>query len=247
VDAHEYDNDCDTTCNICGDERDVGAHVYDNACDTKCNVCDDMREVEAHPYVGVETKAPTCGAAGEMVYTCPECNDVYTEAVDATGEHTYDNACDDVCNGCGAERDVEAHPYVSEEVKKPTCGTAGEMNYECPICGQAFNVDIPATGKHVYDNACDATCNVCQLERKPADHVYADEYDATCDVCGDVRDVPDVPTQPSEPDEGVTEEIPKTEDVSYFGLWMILMVCSTALLCILSKHKYIVYTGKYSK
>lgn len=247
VDAHEYDNDCDTTCNICGDERDVGAHVYDNACDTKCNVCDDTREVEAHPYVGVEAKAPTCGAAGEMVYTCPECNDVYTEAVDATGEHTYDNACDDVCNGCGAERDVEAHPYVSEEVKKPTCGTAGEMNYECPICGQAFNVDIPATGEHVYDNACDAACNVCQLERKPADHVYADEYDATCDVCGDVRDVPDVPTQPSEPDEGVTEEIPKTEDVSYFGLWMILMVCSAALLCILSKHKYIVYTGKYSK
>ena len=43
--AHAYDNDCDTTCNVCGAIRTVGAHAYDNDCDTTCNTCGAIRTV----------------------------------------------------------------------------------------------------------------------------------------------------------------------------------------------------------
>ena len=35
---------------------------------------------------------------------------------------------------------------------------------------------------HVYDNACDADCNVCGGTRTPSDHVYDDAGDKDCNV-----------------------------------------------------------------
>jgi hypothetical protein len=32
--------------------------------------------------------------------------------------------------------------------------------------------------EHIYDNACDAICNICSAERTVTDHVYI------CSVCG---------------------------------------------------------------
>ena len=75
--VHAYDNDCDTTCNlcgevratehsysttltpgskthyfectVCGDKKDEAAHVFDNSCDADCNVCGGTREI-THKY-----------------------------------------------------------------------------------------------------------------------------------------------------------------------------------------------------
>ncbi|MBQ3075192.1 MAG: hypothetical protein IJC26_03905, partial [Clostridia bacterium] len=44
---HIFDNDCDTTCNICGAERQVPDHIYDDAKDLICNECG----FERPPYV----------------------------------------------------------------------------------------------------------------------------------------------------------------------------------------------------
>lgn len=197
--AHEYDNLCDAICNVCGELRTPSEHVYDNACDTTCNNCGNVRQVAVHPYVGKETKAPTCGTAGEMTYTCPECGASYDEEIPATGEHTYDNDCDAVCNGCHFNREVGEHKYEGVETKKATCGTDGEMTYTCSVCKHSYTEAIKATGEHVYNNACDATCNDCGAERTPAAHVYDDEYDATCNVCGFERQVPEKPVEPEKP------------------------------------------------
>ena len=43
---------------------------------------------------------------------------------------------------------------------------------------------------HVYDNACDATCNECGAIREVPDHVYTDACDGDCDVCGATRVAP---------------------------------------------------------
>ncbi|MBQ3202464.1 MAG: hypothetical protein IJB36_02345, partial [Clostridia bacterium] len=91
--------------------------------------------------------------------------------IPATGNHTYDNACDDTCNVCGAVRTIGAHAYEGEVSTAATCGKDGAMTYTCSICGHSYTEAIPATGKHTYD----------------------DEYDATCNVCGDVREVPEKP------------------------------------------------------
>lgn len=84
--------------------------------------------------------------------------------------HSYDNACDVNCNGCGEEREVEPHVYddICDE--------------SCNVCGAEREVN------HAYDNACDATCNLCGDERTPAEHTGGEatcEEKAVCSVCGE--------------------------------------------------------------
>ena len=45
------------------------------------------------------------------------------------------------------------------------------------------------TCPHEYDNACDATCNLCG-ETRDTSHTYTDVCDATCNVCGAERVAP---------------------------------------------------------
>ena len=42
---------------------------------------------------------------------------------------------------------------------------------------------------HLYDNACDATCNVCAATRTPSAHAYSSASDTTCNSCGKKRTV----------------------------------------------------------
>lgn len=162
-------------------------HTYDNACDATCNVCGATRTPENHVYTSKVTTAATCGAAGERTYTCSVCGDSYTEAIAATGNHTYDNACDADCNVCGATRTPANHNYVGEVTTAATCGKDGVQTYTCIVCFLTYTDTIPATGEHTYDNACDADCNVCGGTRTPAAHVYTADCDATCNVCGAER------------------------------------------------------------
>lgn len=47
--GHKYDSNCDASCNVCNQLREISGHKYDNACDTECNECKLVREV-AHTY-----------------------------------------------------------------------------------------------------------------------------------------------------------------------------------------------------
>lgn len=151
--AHEYDNACDPTCNKCPTRRTVpdhvvngpacsdracihcgavvaatAAHTYDHACDTTCNGCGGVRTVEPHAYSAAVTTPATCGADGVMTYTCSICGDAYTEAIAATGKHSYDNACDDLCNVCGAQREVPDHVFESDA--SPCCAVCGAVRVD---------------------------------------------------------------------------------------------------------------------
>ena len=44
---------------------------------------------------------------------------------------------------------------------------------------------------HVYDNACDATCNICDETREIGNHVYDNDCDMDCNECGATRTVGD--------------------------------------------------------
>ena len=88
--SHTYDNDCDAECNVCGEERTVGDHKYDNDCDAECNVCGEERTVGDHKYDNnCDTKCNICGKTRTIT-------------------HTYDNDCDAICNICGASRAMTA-------------------------------------------------------------------------------------------------------------------------------------------
>ena len=172
------------TCSECGHSYDeamkaTGAHEYDNLCDTDCNVCGETRDVSGHEYTSEETKAPTCGEPGETKYTCSKCGHSYTEAVHATGEHTYKNDCDADCDVCGAERTPAEHVYDDM------------YDADCNVCGAKRDVpEKPAEPcKHEYDNDCDDTCNKCEAKREVTDHVYDNDCDADCNVCAATREV----------------------------------------------------------
>ena len=54
----------------------------------------------------------------------------------------------------------------------------------CNVCGAKRTASA-----HVYDNACDAACNVCKATRTVADHVYDNDDDAICNICKYERNI----------------------------------------------------------
>ena len=87
--THEFDNDCDAICNICGVSRQVPGHAYDDECDTTCNVCNETRTAP-HKY------------ANDCDKECDLCKTT------RTADHKYDNLDDAECNVCKEIREVRS-------------------------------------------------------------------------------------------------------------------------------------------
>ena len=149
-------------------------HEYDNACDSDCNICGDVREVEPHKYSGAITTAPTCTEDGVKTYTCANCGGTYTESVPALG-HDYkpvvtDPTCEaagyttHTCSRCGdsyVDSKVPAlgHAYESV-VTDPTCEAAGYTTHTCSRCGDSYvDSEVAALGHNYSDEITTApTC-----------------------------------------------------------------------------------------
>ena len=141
------------------------------------------------------------------------CCCIFSACGDKSCAHIYDNACDSICNECGATR-IVAHSY--DDSQDPTCNTCGEervvihahvydnnCDETCNTCGETRMIEHAYTNTcdktcnvcgvkrvvtHTYDNACDTMCNICG-EMQIAEHTYDNDQDETCNVCGFVRDV----------------------------------------------------------
>lgn len=74
------------------------------------------------------------------------------------------------------------HDYVedTEARREPNCGAPGMKTEICSKCQHVRYEEIPATGKHAYDNDCDAECNVCMSLREVS-HDYGE--DGVCTKC----------------------------------------------------------------
>jgi len=70
--------------------HDECTHRYDNNCDTTCNVCDDTRTINHAYNSGVVTKKATCTQTGVKTYTCTVsgCGATRTEVIGKVA-HTY--------------------------------------------------------------------------------------------------------------------------------------------------------------
>lgn len=189
---HTYDNDCDAECNVCFQIRTVPNHIYDNSCDTICNVCNAQREI-THNFEWIVDKENNCGIDGIKHEECIVCHATQSEntIIPATGNHTYDNDCDKVCNICEEIRLTDEHKYSWVIDQKENCGINGIKHGECSICGikQYENTIIPATGNHTYSNDCDKTCNVCGKTRTVPAHKYTNKCDTSCNVCKATRKI----------------------------------------------------------
>ena len=167
--AHDYDNDCDESCNICGETR-YTEHIYDSLCDSECSVCHEARfDGDNHKYAySCSKECYICGferEAEEHLYYHPcdkYCDRCYEEREAA--EHVYSNICDADCNVCHLPREVEGHSY----------------DYDCdPFCNKCGTQRYGVI--HLYDDDCDAICNVCSFERA-VNHFYDNSCDGTCNA-----------------------------------------------------------------
>ena len=144
----------------------VGAdkHQYDDCYDIVCDVCGKLREV-THDFVWTIDSSPTCGKAGIKHEECTLCHAKINEntPIDATGNHSYDNGCDDVCNVCTQAR-IAPHYYEWVIDKNGNCGVSGIKHEECIICHakRNENTSISATGNHIFTNSEDTKCDICE-------------------------------------------------------------------------------------
>ena len=125
--GHSYDNDCDASCNNCGESREVGEHAY---------------------ALMPQMVKPTCTEAGRYFYYCKICDDRYNEDIPALG-HAYDDDADPDCNNCGEIREVEGDVVVGEcqhAYKNPEAPV-------CAFCGEALSLSDKITVYGVADNA----------------------------------------------------------------------------------------------
>lgn len=118
---------------------------------------------------GMITKQPTCGTAGERIYTCSVCKETYTEEIPATGAHMMVTVTDRAatCGAAGSQhcectvchtREAEmvipatgAHTMVTVTDRAATCGAAGSQHRECTVCHtKEAETVIPATGSHQF-------------------------------------------------------------------------------------------------
>ena len=189
---HEYDNECDTTCNLCNEEREVEDHKWIDATCEKAKHCEICNKEEGatlgHTEVVDEKVEPTCEEAGLTEGKhCLVCNKVlveqqtikalgHTEVKDAAKEATCEETgltdgkhCS-VCNKVLVEQEtIEAlgHTEVKDPAKEATCEETGlTEGKHCSVCDKVLveQKEIKALGHKWVDATFDApkTCGVCK-------------------------------------------------------------------------------------
>ena len=161
---HEYDNDCDTTCNKCGALR-TPHHTYDNDCDESCNVCGAVRQVKhdwSEEYSSNETQhwhtCKTCGktdpADHKFATECdPDCDvcGYKRETSHEFGDFKSNNQKHwKECSKCGERIEEGAHEWNAGEVTtEPTVDAKGERTFTCSVCGKTKKEEIAKLPKLV--------------------------------------------------------------------------------------------------
>ena len=205
--------------------KDKAAHIYDDDADTTCNVCGYVRTVTppAHEHrYGDWSKDGTNHWHECTDAACPN----QSGSIKDKAAHIYDDDADTTCNFCGYGRSVTppAHEHRYGDWSKDGTNHWHECtDADCPNQSES----IKDKAAHVYDDDADTTCNVCGYVRtvtppahehrygdwskdgtnhwhectdadcpeRPesikdkAAHIYTDDADTTCNICGYVRTV----------------------------------------------------------
>lgn len=163
-------------CTVCQDKTDVAAHSFDNACDPDCNICGYTRKVEHTP----ETK----WSSNEEYHwhTCSKCGTFLDKAAHQPGPAATEKA-PQTCKVCGFV--IKPALNHTHNYDKTLSSDATGHWYACSGCSEKKDF-----ADHVYDNACDTTCNTCGYKRaiqhKPAADWSSNdkEHWHVCTVCG---------------------------------------------------------------
>ena len=139
--AHDYDDDADTTCNVCGYVRTVTPPAHE------------------HSY-GDWSKDGTNHWHECTDADCPE----QSESIKDKEAHIYTDDADTTCNVCGYVRTVTppAHEHRYGDWSKDGTNHWHECtDADCPEQSES----IKDKAAHIYDDDADTTCNICGYVR----------------------------------------------------------------------------------
>ena len=232
--AHIYDDDADTTCNICGYVRtvtppahehrygdwskdgtnhwhectdadcpeqsesikDKAAHIYDNDADTTCNVCGYVRTV-----------TPEIIPVSQITLNKTETSISVGNSETLTATVAPENAANKALTWASSDEDVAtvAPDGTVTAVKAGAAtitATAADGSGKSAVCKVTVTGDTtPPAHEHSYGDwskdgtnhwheCTDAACpNRNESIKDKAAHDYDDDADTTCNVCGYVRTV----------------------------------------------------------
>ena len=149
--------------NQSGSIKDKAAHIYDDDADTTCNICGYVRTVTppAHEHrYGDWSKDGTNHWHECTDADCPN----QSESIKDKAAHVYDDDADTTCNVCGYVRTVTppAHEHRYGDWSKDGTNHWHECtDAACPN----RNESITDKAAHDYDDDADTTCNICGYVR----------------------------------------------------------------------------------
>ena len=117
-DADHWHECTDAACtDKAGSVKDKAAHVYDDDADTTCNVCGYVRTVTPPAPVHTHTYGAWSSDDADHWHECTDaaCTDKAGSVKDKAG-HVYDDAADTTCNVCGYIRTVTP-PTITPDYK----------------------------------------------------------------------------------------------------------------------------------
>ena len=117
-DADHWHECTDAACtDKAGSVKDKAAHVYDDDADTTCNVCGYVRTVTPPAPVHTHTYGAWSNDDADHWHECTDasCTDKAGSVKDKAG-HVYDDAADTTCNVCGYIRTVTP-PTITPDYK----------------------------------------------------------------------------------------------------------------------------------
>ena len=143
--------------------KDKAVHIYDDDADTTCNICGYVRTVTppAHEHrYGDWSKDGTNHWHECTDAACPN----QSESIKDTEAHIYDDDADTTCNVCGYVRTVTppAHEHRYGDWSKDGTNHWHECtDAACPNQSES----IKDKAAHIYDDDADTTCNICGYVR----------------------------------------------------------------------------------
>ena len=138
---HEFDNLCDSDCNVCGFKND-NAHSFDGSWHSDdeghwfvCVTCGSVVEPKEHvvPESTVEGEAVYCASCGYLMAEAAEHTHVYAESWNRDDSRHW-REC-----SCGNATDAATHNWGSGEKDK-----TGDFVYTCSVCQASYTQKAPA-------------------------------------------------------------------------------------------------------
>lgn len=176
-------------CTKCGKEKDETVpalgHDFQGGFCTRCRAKDPDYQEHTHNFLP-QREEPTCSTPGRTYNQC-SCGAIEEgseKTIEATGQHNYTKEVIDkqetcvepgkkhiVCSQCGQtkpgseniEIPASGHSYTIPVIdEEATCGKPGKQHKKCSKCGTedtSLTEEIPATGKHTFENGKCSVCN----------------------------------------------------------------------------------------